>query len=55
MLRAVRKWDKLRARVRRASKTLDKQFAAQATIGGKADLREFVDDDLSKLSTGGEA
>lgn len=43
MLRAVRKWDKLRARVRRASKALDQQFAARADGAGKADWRDFGD------------
>jgi len=43
MLRAVRKWDKLRTRVRRAFKTLDKEFAKRADSAGKADWREFSD------------
>lgn len=48
MLRAVRKWDKLRARVRRASKALDKQFNARADGLGKADWREFSDEGAKK-------
>lgn len=43
MLRAVRKWDKLRTRVRRASNVLDKQFHARADGAGKTDWRDFAD------------
>ena len=44
MLRAVRKWDKIRAQVRRAEKALDKDFARTADGGGKADWRDFGDE-----------
>lgn len=43
MLRAVRKWDKLRTRVRRADKAMAKDFTRRADAAGKADWREFGD------------
>jgi hypothetical protein len=42
MRRAFRKWDKLRAQVQRAEKTLDRDFVRRAeSIGGSVDFRDF--------------
>lgn len=43
LVRATRKWDRLRQRVRRAERELEKDFSQRAKIGGKADWRDFGD------------
>lgn len=43
LTRAMNKWNKVRGQVKRAEKTLDKQFSDRASeIGGEADLDEFA-------------
>ena len=41
LMKAARKWDRLRQRVRRAERTLDKQFNQRA--GGTLDWRELAE------------
>lgn len=44
LVRATRKWDRLRVRVRRAEKSLDKAFDERAKhVGGKLDWRELAE------------
>lgn len=40
LLRATRKWDKLRQQVKRAEAALDKEFRARSEIGGAYDFRD---------------
>lgn len=43
MVRAMRKWDKLRGQVKRAASTLDKEFNAKAPgIGGEIDWTKGI-------------
>lgn len=42
LTRAVNKWQKLRAQVKRAGRALDKEFNARGDAGGKVDWRELA-------------
>lgn len=46
LTRAVNRWQKLRAQVKRAAKTLDRDFVARASadIPGTIDLRALTDE-----------
>ena len=46
MRRAMNRWSKVRAQVRRAEKALDREFTVKANmIGGKCDVRDLEFDD----------
>lgn len=53
LMRASRKWDKLRLRIRRADAKMDKAFAA---AGGEADFRDMIEPrpERAHLLTGGQ-
>lgn len=42
LTRAFNKWQKLRGQVKRAAKTLDRQFKERADIAGKADWTDLA-------------
>jgi hypothetical protein len=44
LTRAMNKWHKIRGQIKRAEKTLDKQFNNRASeIGGKYDVRDLAE------------
>ena len=52
LVRATRKWDRLRVRVRRAELAADKAFNARAGAGGKLDWTAIDGKPLAHCSTG---